>query len=132
MQMGASGHSIPLLPLRRMMCEFLDASRKVPVVAIERTMSLGPVIGARQQSATRPSWFAIFMKAYAVVAARRPVLRQSYLSFPRPRLFQHPYNVASLAVPRQYQGEDGVLMYQIRKPETFSLSEIDARIRAAR
>ena len=37
----------------------------------------------------RPSWCAIFTKAYAVVAARYPELRRAYLKFPFPRLYEH-------------------------------------------
>jgi hypothetical protein len=131
--MGLSGgKTIRLTPLRRMMCDFLEFSRKVPLVAIERRLRLGELLDARRTSAHRPSWFALFLKAYALVAERKDVLRQSFLSFPRPRLHQHPCNVASLAVARPVGGEEGVLMLQVRRPERLTLVEIDERIRRAR
>src|SRR5579883_3519339 len=126
------GHSIPLSPFRRMMCDLLHFSRKVPLVAIERHLSIPAVVAARRLADPRPSWFAVYLKAYALVCDRRPELRQSYLSFPRPRLYQHPGTVASLAVARAVGGEDAVLVYLLRDPGGLSLGEIDARIRRAR
>jgi hypothetical protein len=114
------------------MCDFLDASRKVPLVAIERAMPLADVIAARKATVAKPSWFAIFIKAYAAVSAARPELRRVYLARPWGRFFQYNDTVANLAVARTVNGEDGVLGYHIRSPERLSLADIDDRIRAAR
>jgi hypothetical protein len=126
------GRTIPLSRARRIMVDLMNASCKVPLVAIERSMPLGDVVDARQRLFQRPSWFAIFLKAYAAVCARRPVLRQAYLSWPWPRIHQHECTVASLAVARPVDGEDGVLFAMIRFPEQMSMGAIDAFIRAAR
>jgi hypothetical protein len=104
----------------------------VPLVAIERQMPLADVIAARQALARRPSWFAIFLKAYAAVAARRPELRQAYLTFPRARLYQHACNVAHLAIARKVGAADAVLGVKLRRPEEWSLAAIDDFIRRAR
>jgi hypothetical protein len=127
-----SGTTLSLTPMRRLMCELLHASRRVPLVAIERTLAISDVIAARKQAHVRPSWFAIFLKAYAIVSERRPELRRSFLTFPWSRLHQHACNVAALAVPRTVNGDEGVLWYLIRRPERLPLAEIDTRIRAAR
>lgn len=126
------GSAFSLTPARRFVCDLLRASQKVPLTAIERTMPLADVIAARQGAAARPSWFAIFIKGYAAVSARRPELRQSFLTWPRERIYQHTCTVASLAVARRVGGDDGVLSYKIRNPEQMTLAEIDASIRAAR
>lgn len=127
------GHTIPLSPARKFMCDLLHASRRVPLVAIERHCRLAPVVAARQAAPDpRPSWFAVFLKAYAVVSARRPELRRAFLTFPRPRLHQHACTVANLAVVRTIDGEEVVLPFLIRHPETQTVAEIDRRIRAAR
>ena len=126
------GTTIPLSPLRRLICDMLRSSQKVPLVAIERTMPLADLIAARQQAATRPSWFALFIKAYSIVSARRPELRRAYLSWPTERIHQHACTIATLAVSREVDGENGVLSYTIREPEKLTLAEIDARIRFAR
>jgi hypothetical protein len=103
----------------------------VALVAIERQVPLSEVIEARRRLQPRPSWFAVFIKAYALVAVRRAELRRSYLSFPRARLHQHACNVAHLAVSRQVDGEKVVLGIEIRHPERLPLAEIDAYIRRA-
>lgn len=126
------GKTIPLSPMRRLMDDFLHLSRKVPLVAIERRMDLSELIRVRKRSERRPSWFALFLKAYAQVAWQREELRRSFLSFPRPRLHQHLCNVATLAVARRVDGEEGVLGLRIRRPEQRPLWEIDAIIRRAR
>lgn len=126
------GRTIPLSPLRRVMCDLLHFSRQVPLVAIERRFDLGEVIAVRQRMQRRPSWFALFLKAYAQVAQRRDELRRSYLSFPWPRLHQHACNVANLAVARRIGEEDAVLGLQIRHPEQMPLAAIDAFIHRAR
>jgi hypothetical protein len=126
------GSTIRLSTLRRMMCDLMHFSRKVPLVAVERRMPLRDLIEARHQLTPKPSWFAVFLKAYALVAEQRDELRRSFLSFPRARLHQHKCNVASLAVARQIADEHGVLLLQIRHPERLPLSKIDEAIRRAR
>jgi hypothetical protein len=126
------GRTIPLSPLRRVMTDIMHVSRSVPLVAVERRLLIGEVIEARKRTTTRPSWFALFMKAYALVAARRDDLRRSFLTFPWPRLHQHTCNVAHLMIGRHVGDEDVVLGIMIRYPERLPLAEIDAVIRRAR
>jgi hypothetical protein len=121
-----------LSPVRRFMCDLLQASRRVPLVAIERHFQLGDLVAVRQAIHPRPSWFALFVKGWALVAERRDELRQSYLSWPWPRLHQHAWNVANLAVARRVNEEEAVLAVQIRQPERWPLAEIDAFIRRSR
>lgn len=113
------------------MCDFLNCSRQVPLVAVERQVPLREVIEARQCIQPRPSWSAVFIKAYALVAERRAELRRAYLSFPWARLHQHACNVAHFTVARQIDGEEVVLTIQIRHPERLPLAEINARVRRA-
>jgi hypothetical protein len=127
-----AGRTIPLSPLRRLMGDVLHFSREVPLVAIERHCPIGDVIDARQRLHRRPSWFSIFLKAFALVASRRDELRRAYLSHPWPRLHQHACNVASLAVARTIGGEEGVLFVRVREPEKLSFAAIDHVIRLAR
>jgi hypothetical protein len=114
------------------MCDLMHVSQQVPVVSIERTLQLGDLIAARNKLNPRPSWFAVFIKAWAIVAGKRDELRRSFLSFPWPRLFQHPCNMANVAIARQVGSEDVVLSTQIRSPEQRSLNELDAIIRHCR
>jgi hypothetical protein len=126
------GKSVPLSPARRYVCDLMHASRRVPLVAIERTLRLGELVAARASCPVRPSWFAIFLKGWGLVADERDELRRSFLTFPRSRLYQHACNVAAVAIARRVGEEDAVLPVQVRYPERHSLMALDAFIRRAR
>jgi hypothetical protein len=99
-------------------------------VPFERRMCLPEVMAARQTASPRPGWCAIFLKAYAIVAARTPELRRSCLGFPWPRLYEHPASIAGVTLERQWSDdENGVFFTKIRKPESQSLVAIDAHLR---
>jgi hypothetical protein len=92
-------------------------------------MRLAPLVASRAAAVPRPTWCAIFTKAFALVAAERPELRRSYLSFPWPHLYEHAESVATVAVERRYRDEDAVFFVPLRKPERMTLPAIDAEIR---
>jgi hypothetical protein len=123
-----TGFSMRLSLPRRMMCDFLHFASKVPTVPVQRTMNLAQLSDLRNNSTPRPGWCAIFTKAWGVVCARHPALRRAYLSFPWPRLYQHPINVATVAIERPYGGEDALFFHLLTRPEQKSLVEIDARL----
>jgi len=114
---------------RRFVCDLLHFAKKVPSVPTQRTMYLGDVLEARRRHTARISWCAIFIKAYAIVSARRPELRRSYMPLIWPHLYEHPVNVASFSVEREYRGEAGVFFGQIRRPELLSLRALDKIVR---
>ena len=124
-----SGVSIPLSLPRQLICDYLHFARKIPSVPVQRRMRLGEVVAARAATGLRPSWCALFLKAYGFVTAATPALRRAYLSFPTPHLYEHPVNVASIAVERKFGDEDAVFFAHIRQPETLSLADIDLRLR---
>ncbi len=124
-----AGRTLPLSLPRRFICDLLHFARRVPTVPVQRRMDLSEVAAARNAAAPRPSWCAVFTRAYAAVAARRPELRRSYLAFPFPRLYEHAANVATIAVERQVGDENAVLFAHLNNPEKRSLTELDALIR---
>jgi hypothetical protein len=126
------GHSVPLSVPRRLIGDLLHFARQVPSVPVQRRMSLGPLMAARRGSEPRPSWVALFTKALALVAAENPRLRQAYLSFPWPRLYQYPESVASVAVERDWHGEEVVFFGQLRAPDRQTVAELDAHLRRYR
>jgi hypothetical protein len=127
-----AGFNLPLSLPRRLMCDYLHFARQVPTVPVQRRMRLAEVAAARAAARPRPSWCAVFTKAYGLVAADCPPLRRAYLSFPWPHLYEHPVNVAAVGVERRCGAEDAVFFTHLRQPECLGLAEIDARIRAAR
>jgi hypothetical protein len=124
-----AGRTIRLSPPRRMVCDLLEFAMKVPTIPVQRRMNLAPVMAARAQATPRPSWVSCFIRAYALVCKERPELRRSYLKFPWPRLYEHPVNVASVAVEREYKEEKIVLIARLRRPEDMTLKDIDESLR---
>jgi hypothetical protein len=123
------GRNLPLSLPRRFIGDLVHFARWVPTVPVERHMNLAPVVAARQAASPRPSWCALFTKAYGFVAAAYPELRRAYLSFPRPHLYEHPINVASVAVERRVGEEDAVFFAHVNSPEKLGLGELDAQLR---
>jgi hypothetical protein len=123
------GQTLGLSLPRRLVIDLLHASRDVPLVPIERRMQLSPLVAARQACRPRPSWCSIFTKAWAFVAVREAVFRRAYLSFPWPRLYEHPGNVAAVAVECRWGDEDAVFFTHLREPERLPLARIDEALR---
>ncbi len=92
-------------------------------------MDLADLVAARQACAPPPTWTGLFTRAFAVVAARTPALRTSYLTFPWPRFYEHPGNIATINIDRQLSGERVVLYAHVPSPEDRTLQELDAIIR---
>ena len=58
-----------------------------------------------------------------------PELRRAYLSFPRPRLYEHPISIASVAIERAYRGENVVFFAHLRGPDGQTLRALDGHLR---
>jgi hypothetical protein len=123
------GRWINLSPQRRFVGDLLHFAARVPSVPSQRRMQLADVIAARARASRRVSWCAIFIKAYAIVAAARPELRRCYLPWIWPHLYEHPINVASFSLEREFRGEPGVFFARVPQPERLSLKELDQVVR---
>lgn len=121
--------ALPLSVPRRVMLELMHCAAGVPTVIAERRMRLAAVVDARRRCPRRPSWCALFLKAFGRVAARRPELRRAYFAYPWPHLYQHLESVASFTVERPWGAEEGVFFAQVRAPEKWSLANLDAYVR---
>jgi hypothetical protein len=115
------GRSVPLSEPRRFIIDLLHFARQVPSVPVSREMDVSALVAARAAHPTRPSWALILMRAYGLVCAKNPPLRRALLTFPRPRLYEHPISVCALALEREYQGEEGIFVGLFRGPEVPSL-----------
>src|SRR5262245_10680019 len=118
------GRNIAISPFRRLVIDLMHFSQKVPSVTVERRMKLARLVDARQACMTRPTWYTLFTKAYAIVAARTPELRRSYLRYPWPHIYEHPRNLATLNLERMFGDEKIVIYALIRGPENRSLEEL--------
>ncbi|MSU79517.1 MAG: hypothetical protein EXS16_15675 [Gemmataceae bacterium] len=123
------GTAIPLSNARRALVAVLEYSRKIPTIPVSRALNLSALVQARNRSAYSISWTAIFIRAYGIVSSRFPELRRSWISWPRPYLYEHPYSQCTVAVERDWGGEKVVLKAQIREPESATLIEIHKQLR---
>jgi hypothetical protein len=88
-------------------------------------MNLAPLVRARQAAPRRIGWCALFTKAYAIVALARPELRRTYLGLPWPHLYEHPGNIASVAINRLVGAEEGLFFVHLREPQDQPLVQLD-------
>lgn len=123
------GRTLPLSLPRRVICDLMDASRGVPFIPIERRLMLGAVAEAREAAQPRPGWCSLFVKAFAAVAARQPELRRAFFRLPTPHLYEHPENLAMVAVERDLGEESAVFFAQIRTPEKQSLEDLEVHLK---
>jgi hypothetical protein len=126
------GRRIRLSLPRRFVCDLMHYAQKAPTVPVQRRMNLGLLANARESIEPRPSWCGIFAKAYALVAARWPELRRAYVAYPWPHLYEHPVNIASIAVERRYEDEYAVFFAHMRSPELQRLDQIDRFLKEAK
>jgi hypothetical protein len=123
------GKSIRLSRPRRFLVDLLHFTAHIPSVPVQRRMQLAEVAAARKSLAVRPSWPALFIKAYSQVADEFPALRRAYVGIPWPHLREYSKNVASVAIERQYENEPCVFFARINNPAKKTLAELHTRIR---
>lgn len=110
----------------------MRASVGVPFVSLTRSVNLRPLLEARAQAANPPGWAAIFVKAFALVARERPILRTLYVKWPLPGFYELPRSVAMVAIARTAGGEECVLPQRVTAPDEITLGEVEALIRQAK
>jgi hypothetical protein len=126
------GRALKISAPRRLVGDLLRFSTDVPRVTVQRHMNIGPLVRARQAQQPKPSWSAIFIKGYALLAREVPEFRRAYVKLPWPHFYEYPVSVASIAHERDYEGERAVLLSRIKGPERFSIAELHASIHQAR
>lgn len=121
--------NIKLSSGRRSLAAFLRYAKDIPTVPVARRMDLGPLLEARVRAAARPSWSALFIRAYALVCAEFAPLRRVWVSWPLPHLYEHPHTICVVAVEREWQEERIVLGSPIHQAENASLERIEEHLR---
>lgn len=124
-----AGRNLSLSLPRRFIVDLVHFAKQVPSVPVQRRMNLAAAVEARRTASPRPSWAAIFTKAYSFVSAARPELRRAYLPYPWPHYYEHPIAIASVAIERQFLDEEGVFFGHIRSPEQRGLLALDRDLR---
>lgn len=124
-----SGRTIALSLPRRLVSDLVHFAHKAPTVPVQRIINVAAVGRQRAMTPSRPGWCAIFTKAMAIVSQDMPELRRAYLSFPWARLYEHSESIASVAMEREYHGENGVFFAHFIAPDRRSLADLDAELR---
>jgi hypothetical protein len=100
-------------------------------VDVARRVAFRDMMAVRSQLRDPPSWTAIFVKAYAIVAAEVPELRRVYMKYPWPHFYEYSDSMASVLQERQILDDIGVLPLRIRTPDQCPLGELNESIRHA-
>ncbi|MSQ93643.1 MAG: hypothetical protein EXR98_03700 [Gemmataceae bacterium] len=125
------GHGVKMSRARRFICDLLHAGMQVPLVTIQKDMNVADLIAARKGADPRPSWCAIFTKAYGKMVASRPDMRRACLTVPWLRMFEYHATSADVTIEVNHEGENCLAFVKVRKPESLPLLEFDRIIAAA-
>lgn len=126
------GRWISLSIPRRIVADLMYFSADLPAIVVQRELVLAGAAAARAAHPGRPSWTALFAKAYAVVAEEMPELRRAYVRLPWPHLYEYRTSAANVAVERNYGGELGVAFVHIKSPASVPVGELARCIREGR
>jgi hypothetical protein len=128
MNVDQDGFRFRIPASRRLTWDLLYFHRDIPLCGHDRRMNLRDVSEARSRCATRISWPAVFLKAYALAAVEIPELRQIWYRWPWAHLYQHPQSVGVLTVQRYRAGVPWLFWGKIGCPETLALRDIQSLI----
>lgn len=113
---------------RAMVCDLLYFEREVPTFPHCREIDLSEVEVVRKALPSRISWTVIFIKAFALIAKDHPILRQAWIKYPFPRIYQNPDSVAYLPVKRTHEDEEWLCFAPFSRPECKPLDQLQARL----
>ena len=109
---------------RALVCDILHYDRQMPSFVHSKLMDLARLAELRGRSPRRLSWSILFIKAFGLLSVECPVLRQTFLPWPWPHVYQHPHSIGTLAMSREHQCHERLFWLRLRRPETYSLVEL--------
>lgn len=126
--MKTTGTRVALSNGRKLVDDVIRIANRQPMAAFTRDLDLSPLAELRRQIRPRVSWNAIMMKAYAMVAKENPLLRQTYIGFPWPHIYQSSSNVAMITIAREEGDGERLYFARIHRPEELSLGRIQEKL----
>jgi hypothetical protein len=87
-------------------------------------VELGEVSRARKWAQRRISWTALFTRAYGLASREIPELRQIYVSWPWPRIYQSSTCIISIAVNRTFPEGERLYFGRVHSPDLRTLELI--------
>jgi len=111
---------------RALVGDVVHFAHKIPRFAVDRLMPLAEVAALRERAASRISWTALFLKAYAIASDRCRPLRQAFLRWPWRHLVEMPQSVGMVAINRRDEelDEDRLCWGRFIRPAEQSLVEL--------
>jgi hypothetical protein len=125
------GRRIRLSIARRMVADFMWAVSDIGRVSVTRPVAFRDLMTAREELGAAPSWTAIFVKGFALVAAEIPELRRVYLRLPWPHLYEYTDSTVGILHERWIMGDLGLLPLRFHKPDAIPIGELSEIIRRA-
>ena len=116
---------------RRFVIDYLHFAGKTPSQPLVRHCRIPDIVELRKKSSTRIGWSTIFIKAYALVAAKHPELRSFLMPWPWMHVYEHPHQVVRVAMTKRCDNEDWLFFLRIEQPEELTLEEIQKQIQSA-
>jgi hypothetical protein len=113
---------------RALVCDVLHFYQRVPSCAHSRICDLSRTAALRRSVPGHISWPVLFLKAFGLVAAERPVLRQCYLRWPWPHVYEHPHTVAMLAIERLFREDRWLFWGRFLAPELEPLVALERKL----
>lgn len=127
---GTERHGSWIVPdHRRVIVDLMHFQRELPMVAHDRRIDLTAMVEARKASAERISWTMLFIKAFGMVARETPELRQTFIPGLFPRIYQHGFSIATLALTRIVDEREQLFFPRFDQPDRLSLTELQHHLR---
>jgi hypothetical protein len=114
-----------------MVADFLWAVSDVGRVSVTRPVAFRDVMAVRDKLQAAPSWTAMFVKGFAMVAAEMPELRRIYLRLPWPHLYEYVDSTVCIMHERMIMGDLGLLPLRFHKPNAVPVQELSEMVRDA-
>jgi len=112
---------------RRLVDDIIRVSTKMPLAAFSSEWDVEIVGKLRRMAKPKISWNVLMMKAHAIVCRENAMLRQSYVRFPYPHLYEHHQSVCMLTIGREHQGEDRLFFARFAEPDNQTLVKLQER-----
>lgn len=111
---------------RTLILDLVRYALKVPSFPVERRVQLNEVAQARKNCPQRISWTAIFTRAYGLASRANPELRQIYVYWPWPRLYQSENCFIAIAVSRSLPQGERLFFGRVHSPDYRTLDLIQS------
>jgi hypothetical protein len=114
-----------------MVADFMWAVSDRGRVSVTRPVAFRDLMIARGKLSAAPSWTAIFVKGFGLVAAEMPELRRVYVKLPWPHLYEYADSTVCVLHERPIMGDLGLLPLRFHRPDAIPIGQLSEMIRRA-